>query len=75
MLSRSLTSLKLWQDYKEGEIMNISLILSVLVFYPFVGGLLAYLAGRKSESLRNKIASFVAVSELAIMIYLVMTLK
>lgn len=51
--------------------MNVSLILSVLVFYPFVGGLLAYLAGRKSESLRNIIASFIAVSELAMMIYLV----
>jgi hydrogenase-4 component B len=53
--------------------MNVSMILAFLVFYPFVGGLLAYLAGRKSESLRNTIASFVAVSELAVMIYLLMT--
>ena len=51
--------------------MNDSLILGFLVFYPFVGGLLAYLAGRKHEKCRNFIACFVALSELALMLYLV----
>ena len=51
--------------------MNDSLILGFLVFYPFVGGLLAYLAGRKNEKCRNFIACFVALSELALMLYLV----
>lgn len=51
--------------------MNDSLILGFLVFYPFVGGLLAYLVGRKNETCRNLIACFVVLSELALMLYLV----
>ncbi len=50
--------------------MNDNLILSFLVFYPFVGGLLIYLAGRKNEKCRNILACFVAISEFGIMLYL-----
>lgn len=50
--------------------MNDSLILGFLVCYPFLGGLLAYLVGRKNETSRNILTCFVAISELAIMLYL-----
>lgn len=50
--------------------MNAQLILGTLVWYPFVGGLLAYLAGRKKEKLRNGIACLVTISELALVIFL-----
>ncbi len=52
--------------------MNDGLILGMLVFYPFLGGLLAYLAGRKNERFRNVLADFIALSELAMMLYLMM---
>ena len=42
--------------------MNGNMILAVLVFYPFVGGLLCYLMGRKNETVRDYLADFVAVS-------------
>ena len=45
-------------------------LLGILVFYPFIGGLLAYLAGRKNEKSRNVTAYVIALSELAIMLYL-----
>lgn len=39
------------------------MILAILVFYPFLGGLLSYAVGRYREDYRNDLAEFVAVSE------------
>lgn len=50
--------------------MKDGFLLGILVFYPFIGGLLAYLAGRKNEKSRNVTAYVIALSELAIMLYL-----
>ena len=44
--------------------MNVNIALAVLVFWPFVGGLLCYAAGTKNERFRDYLADFVAVSEL-----------
>lgn len=43
--------------------MNINPILAWLVFYPFLGGLLAYAVGRKNERARDYLADFVTVTE------------
>ena len=50
--------------------MNINLGLALLVFYPFLGGLCCYAAGKKSEKLRDYLADFVAVSEFVLMLLL-----
>lgn len=50
--------------------MNDSLIFGILICYPFIGGLVTYLAERKSETLRNAIGNFVALTEFAFMLYL-----
>ncbi len=41
-------------------------VLAILVFYPFAGGLLAYAAGTKSEKARDYLADLVTVSEFAL---------
>lgn len=38
-------------------------MLAVLVFFPFIGGLLSYIIGRKNENLRDYAANVVTVSE------------
>lgn len=53
--------------------MNINPILAFLVFYPFLGGLLAYAAGRKNEKVRDYLADFVTVSEFLVMVCLLFT--
>ena len=52
--------------------MNGNMILAVLVFYPFVGGLLCYLMGRKNDTVRDYLADFVTVSEFLLMAVLVL---
>lgn len=47
--------------------MRESFLLAVLVFYPFLGGLAAWTAGRKSETVRDYLSDFVAVSECVLM--------
>lgn len=47
--------------------MDGNVILAILVFYPFLGGLLAYAAGKKSADFRNYLADFVTISEFALM--------
>lgn len=54
--------------------MRQSIILAVLVFYPFLGGLLAYAAGRKSDVWGNRLAGFVTVTEFLMMSILVVQL-
>lgn len=46
-----------------GVNMNENLILAILVFYPFVGALLAGIVGRKQETVRDYLADFIVVSE------------
>ncbi|MDO4308721.1 MAG: proton-conducting transporter membrane subunit [Eubacteriales bacterium] len=48
----------------------MNMILAILVFYPFLGGLLSYLTGRYREDYRNYLAEFVAVSEFALAVLL-----
>lgn len=48
----------------------MNMILAILVFYPFLGGLLSYAVGRKREDYRNYLAEFVAVSEFVIAVIL-----
>lgn len=50
--------------------MNVTMSLAILVFYPFLGGLCCYAAGRKSEKARDYLADFVAVSEFLLMLVL-----
>ncbi len=45
----------------------IGIILAVLVFYPFLGGLYGWFAGLKNEKIRDYIADFVTVSEFLFM--------
>ncbi len=45
-------------------------ILAILVFYPFLGGLLAYAVGGRNETYRDYLADFVTASELALMVVL-----
>lgn len=49
---------------------KMNTILAILVFYPFLGGLLSYAAGRYKEDYRNDLAEFVAVSEFALALLL-----
>ena len=53
--------------------MKDGLLLGILVFYPFLGGLLAYFVGKRSEKIRNALASVVVLSEFAIMMYFFVT--
>lgn len=46
------------------------MVLAVLVFYPFLGGLLSYAAGGYKEDLRDYLADFIVVSEFALMLFL-----
>ncbi|MDD6812204.1 MAG: proton-conducting transporter membrane subunit [Lachnospiraceae bacterium] len=46
--------------------MKESMILAILVFYPFLGALLVWLVGRKREIIRDYLADFVVISEFAI---------
>lgn len=46
--------------------MKESMILAILVFYPFLGALLVWLVGRKKEMLRDYLADFVVIGEFAI---------
>lgn len=48
--------------------MKISILLAVLVFYPFAGALLSYVTGLKNEKYRDYLADFITVSELLIMV-------
>lgn len=50
--------------------MSENLILAVLVFYPFLGGLLCYTVGRKNETYRDYLADFVTISEFLLMVIL-----
>lgn len=50
--------------------MEGNLILAVLVLYPFVGALLAGIAGRKNEKLRDYLAGFIVVSEFLLTVML-----
>lgn len=50
--------------------MNESIVLAVLVFYPFIGALISCLIGGKSEKLRDYFADFIAVSEFIITLVL-----
>ncbi len=43
--------------------MNMNPVLPFLVFYPFLGGLLAYAVGTRSETARDYLGDFVTVSE------------
>lgn len=45
-------------------------ILGILVFYPFLGGLLSYIGGRYQEKYRDAIGEFVAVSEFVLAVIL-----
>lgn len=45
--------------------MSENIVLALLVFYPFAGGLLVWLLGRKNEKLRDYGADFVSISEFA----------
>ena len=45
--------------------MSGNIVLALLVFYPFIGGLLVWLLGRKNEMLRDYGADFVSISEFA----------
>lgn len=48
----------------------MNIILAVLVFYPFLGGILSYAAGRYKEDWRDYAADFITVSEFALMLFL-----
>ena len=50
--------------------MSGSMILAILVFYPFLGGLISYAVGKKNETWRDYFADFVAVSEFLLMLFL-----
>jgi hydrogenase-4 component B len=53
--------------------MNETISLAILVFYPFLGGLLCYGAGRKNETARDYLADFVTVSEFLLTVFLFVT--
>ena len=48
----------------------MNLMLVSLVFYPFLGGILSYIAGRYREDYRNYLAEFVVVSEFTLAVLL-----
>lgn len=48
----------------------MNMILAILVFYPFLGGLLSYGAGRYKEEYRDYLAQFVVISEFALTLVL-----
>lgn len=48
--------------------MSENSMLAILVFYPFLGALAVWLAGRKKEEARDYLADFVAISEFALML-------
>lgn len=39
------------------------MVLTILVFYPFLGGLLVWAAGQKNKNLRDYLADFIVISE------------
>ena len=49
----------------------MNILLSVLVFYPFLGGLLSCVVGTRNEKARDFVAEFVAVSEFVLMLRIV----
>lgn len=49
----------------------MNILLAVLVFYPFLGGLLSWAIGVRNEKVRDYTAQFVAVSEFVLMLGLV----
>lgn len=49
----------------------MNILLSVLVFYPFLGGLLSCAVGTRNEKARDFMAEFVAVSEFVLMLGIV----
>lgn len=49
----------------------MNILLAVLVFYPFLGGLLSWAIGVRNEKARDYTAQFVAVSEFVLMLGLV----
>lgn len=49
----------------------MNILLSVLVFYPFLGGLLSCAVGTRNEKARDFVAEFVAVSEFVLMLGIV----
>lgn len=50
--------------------MSNGLILAILVFYPFLGGLISYAVGKKNENSRDYFADFVTVTEFLMMVIL-----
>jgi hydrogenase-4 component B len=50
--------------------MTMNTILAILVFYPFIGGLLAYGVGTYDEDKRDYLADFVVITEFLLMLIL-----
>lgn len=46
------------------------MVLAILVFYPFLGGLLVWAAGRKNKNLRDYLADFIVISEFVLTVVL-----
>lgn len=46
------------------------MVLTILVFYPFLGGLLVWAAGRKNKDLRDYLADFIVISEFVLTVVL-----
>lgn len=46
------------------------MVLTILVFYPFLGGLLVWAAGRKSTKARDYLADFIVISEFVLTVVL-----
>ena len=57
-------------SHEVGRRREMNMVLAVLVFYPFLGGLLSYAAGGYKEDLRDYLADFIVVSEFALMLFL-----
>ncbi len=54
--------------------MNMGAVLAILVFYPFLGGLLCWGIGLKNERSRDYFADFVVISEFVLMLVLALCL-
>lgn len=48
-------------------------MLFILIMFPFIGGLVAYLTGRKSKAARDIVANVVTITEFAILAYMFVT--
>lgn len=55
------------------NMINGNMVLGVLVFYPFVGALIAYALGTKKEAARDYLADFIVVSEFVVAFALLLT--